>query len=92
MPTDLPERKEEKPSVAYMVGAAIAGYMFAVLTFLTFNAALALLVMGSLDIMHSYEPQVPPLGFGFLHAALVGTSALALAAGFMVRLVLRDDE
>ena len=91
MPTELPERTPEKPNPLYVVAVAVGAYIVGALGFIAFSGALAFSTMISLRIMHTYEPSVPPLGFGFLHGALFGVTMLAVGAGGLVKYVMLDS-
>jgi hypothetical protein len=88
-----PPEKPNKVAVAIgtfigrLVEYAVIGVLFAAMC-----AGPAVVVMGALSVMHDYEPAVPPFGFMFLWGAILGSSTLAMWAGGLVKVAMKEDE
>lgn len=78
---------------AFVDGVAkIALYLFQAFLFMGTCAMVAYVVMMSLHFMHGQESAVPPFGFIFIWSAIWGSSVLALFAGGLVKMAMKEDE
>ena len=87
------EDEPNKIAVALVTGVGrTLEYSLLAGIFMAICAGVAASVMAALSIMHSHVPTVPPFGFMFIWAGIWGSSVLAIFAGQLTKVILKEGE